>query len=173
MDQYLLVGSVLKPQGIRGELKLAAFADDQLSYKSLKKVYIKDKDGSYIQYDLRSVRESGSFVFMSFEGVNDMNEAERFRGKDVYVLRDDVDELPEGVYYLVDVIGCEVKDNEDNYIGKVQDILQYPSGDIYVVKGKKEIMFPSVPDVFVDIDVENGIVIVDKKRFGEVAVVED
>ncbi|MBQ4637996.1 MAG: 16S rRNA processing protein RimM [Clostridia bacterium] len=91
----------------------------------------------------------------------------------MYVLRDDVDELPEGVYYLVDVIGCEVKDNEDNYIGKVQDILQYPSGDIYVVKGKKEIMFPSVPDVFVDIDVENGIVIVDKKRFGEVAVVED
>ena len=108
------------------------------------------------------------------KGVKDRGDAELLRGADIYITRDELPELEEDQYLIIDLIGTEVYTNAGDFIGVLKEILQHGSADVYVVKKpNKSLMFPAIKDLILDIDLDKNKIIVDKKRFGEVAVYED
>lgn len=167
MEKTLTIAIVLKPQGIRGEIKVKALTDSAEDIKNFPRVFI---DG--VEYKVLSVRPAGDCAFLMLRGIADRNAAELLRGKDVLALREDAPQLPEDTYYLVDVLGCEVVTERGKVLGKISDITPAKT-DIYVVEGGgKRITFVAADGVIEDIDVENKRVTVNKKRFDEVAMYE-
>lgn len=165
MRDRLIVGTILKPQGIRGELKVKPYTDAPEDFKGFKNLYL---DGE--QRKVLSVRVGDGMVFLALSGVPDRNAAELLRGKDLELDRDEAPEPEEGRYYIVDLLGLSVVTEEGEELGTLTDIRQAAS-DIYTIrKDGKDILFPAVSGVVKEVDLEGGRIIVDKKRFLEVAV---
>ena len=165
MEKELTVGKVLKPQGIRGEVKILPYTDGAEDFASLRRVFL---DGA--EYKVLSVRVAQGAVFLNLRGIADRNAAELLRGKDVVIPREEAPELEEGVYYIADLLGCEVLTEEGEPLGTLTDVNQAAT-DVYTLeKDGKEILFPVAEGVVLSVDPENMRIIVDKKRFYEVAV---
>ncbi len=165
MENKLIIGEVLKPQGIRGELKIKPFTDSAENFRGLKRVFL---DGE--EYKVLCVRVGGDAVFLGLRGVPDRNAAETLRGKEVSVPRDEAPEPEEGRYYIADLLGSEVVTEEGKPLGTLAAIRQAQT-DIYTLaQGDKEILFPAVKGVITDIDLSLKRITVCEKRFNEVAV---
>ncbi len=164
--ERLVIGEVLKPQGIRGEIKVKTFTDSPEDVKEFGVVYIDDKEYKILSF---RVGTDGA-AYLGLRGVPDRNAAELLRGKKLEGDRRDAPELEEGQYYIVDVIGlsCETEDGEK--LGVVKSIANL-SSDVYTIeKAGKNILFPAVKGVIVKVDLENKKLIIDKKVFDEIAV---
>ncbi len=167
MHETLTVGIVLKPQGIRGEIKVKPYTDSAEQFRAFPRVFLDEKE-----YKVLSVRVGDGAVFLGLKGVPDRNAAELLRGKEVVVRREDAPAPEEGRYYIVDLIGCALCTQEGTRLGTLTDIRQAAT-DIYFVRQDdgKEILFPAVRGVIVAIDLTEQRITVDEKRFREVAVV--
>ena len=165
MDR-LVIGEVLKPQGIRGELKVKTYTDAPEDVKAFGTVYIEDKPYKILSF---RVGNDGA-AYMGLRGIPDRNAAELFRGKKLEGNRADAPELEEGQYYIVDVIGLSCETEEGEVLGIVKDVKNL-SSDVYTIeKAGKQILFPAVKGVVKKVDLENQKLIVDKKIFDEIAV---
>lgn len=162
----LVIAEVLKPQGIRGEIKVKTFTDAPENVKAFKTVYI---DGN--PYKILSFRVGNDgAAYLGLRGVPDRNAAELLRGKTIEGERDDGPVLDEGQYYIVDILGLLCETEEGEALGTVTDISNF-SSDIYTIeKAGKKILFPAVKGVIKRVDLENKKLIVDKKVFDEIAV---
>ena len=164
--QRLIIGEVLKPQGIRGELKVKTFTDFPEDVKAFGQVYIDDKPYKILSF---RVGNDGA-AYVGLRGIADRNAAELFRGKKLEGDREDAPALEEGQYYIVDIIGLSCETEEGEILGKVTNVSNL-SSDIYTIeKDGKNILFPAVKSVVKKVDIENGKLIVDKKIFDEIAV---
>ena len=163
----ILVGTVLKPQGIKGELKVLCLLDNPEQFKQIKNVF-----AGQTRMEIKSVRVSSGDVFLTFEGVTDRNAAEAFRGRDIYVPRGEI-ALSEGKYLIAELIGSEVFLSDGTKLGAVADVLQYGAADVFVVAGEKEVQFPFLKDLVRNIDTAGKRITLDKKRFSEVCLYED
>ncbi len=164
--ERLIIGEVLKPQGIRGELKVKTYTDFPEDVKAFGTVYIEDKPYKILSF---RVGPDGA-AYMGLRGIPDRNTAELFRGKKLEGEREDAPELEEGQYYIVDMIGLSCETEEGEVLGTVKDISNL-SSDIYTIeKAGKSILFPAVKGVVKKVDMENKKLIVDKKIFDEIAV---
>jgi 16S rRNA processing protein RimM len=164
--ERLVIGEVLKPQGIRGEIKVKTFTDSPEDVKEFGVVYIDDKEYKILSF---RVGTDGA-AYLGLRGVPDRNAAELLRGKKLEGDRSDAPELEEGQYYIVDIIGlsCETEDGET--LGVVKSIANL-SSDVYTIeKAGKSILFPAVKGVIVKVDLENKKLIVNKRVFDEIAV---
>ena len=167
MKDRLIIGEVLKPQGIRGELKIKTFTDTPELVKEFKTVYIDDTPYKILSF---RVGVDGA-AYVGLRGVPDRNAAELLRAKKIEGAREDGPPLEEGQYYIVDIIGlsCETEDGE--VLGVVTDIAKL-SSDVYTIeKAGKKILFPAVKGVVKRVELENGKVIIDKAVFDEIAVI--
>ena len=164
--ERLVIGEVLKPQGIRGELKVKTFTDSPEDVKAFKTVYI---DGE--AYKILSFRADGKgAAYLGLRGIPDRNAAELFRGKKIEGARDDAPELEEGTYYIVDMLGLTCETETGETLGKLVDITNL-SSDIYTIeKDGKRILFPAVNGVVLKVDIAGGKIVLDKKKFDEIAV---
>ncbi len=161
----LIVGEVLKPQGIRGEIKVKPFTDCAEDFKRFKRIFL---DGE--EYKILSVRAGAGEAYLGLRGVHDRNAAELLRGKKITVPREEAPEPEEGRYYIADLLESEIFTEEGERLGVLSDIRQAAT-DIYtLIDGEKEILFPAVRGVITQIDVAQKRISVDKKRFYEVAV---
>ena len=162
----LIIAEVLKPQGIRGEIKVKTFTDAPENVKAFKTVYI---DGN--PYKILSFRVGNDgAAYLGLRGVPDRNAAELLRGKTIEGEREDGPILDEGQYYIVDILGLLCETEEGEALGTVTDINNF-SSDIYTIeKAGKKILFPAVKGVIKRVDLENKKLIVDKTVFDEIAV---
>ena len=164
--QRLIIGEVLKPQGIRGALKIKTFTDFPEDVKAFKTVYIDDTPYKILSF---RVGNDGA-AYVGLRGVPDRNAAELMRGKLLQGERDDAPPLNDGQYYIVDIIGLSCETDEGEVLGVVKDIKNL-SSDIYTIeKAGKSILFPAVKGVIKRVDLDNQKLIVDKKIFDEIAV---
>ena len=165
MTDKLIVGEVLKPQGIRGELKIKPFTDDAQVFRAFSRVFVGETE-----YKVLSVRTGGGAVFLGLKGVADRNAAELLRGQQITVLREEAPVPEEGRYYIADLLGCRLVTQEGEVLGTLTDVRQAAT-DVYTVEmDGKEVLFPAAEGVVTAVDVEGGVITVDKKRFYEVAV---
>ena len=162
----LIIGEVLKPQGIRGELKVKTFTDYPENVKEFGTVYIDDTPYKILSF---RVGPDGA-AYMSLRGIPDRNAAEFFRGKKLEGDREDAPPLEEGRHYIVDIIGLVCETEEGEVLGTVKHIANL-SSDVYTIeKNGKDVLFPSVNNVIVKVDIEGGKIVVNKAKFDEIAV---
>lgn len=161
MEEYLEIGQIVNTNGLKGILKVKPFTDDITRFEKLKTIYIQ-KANELIEFKIEKVRYSKNMVLLKLEGIDDINEAEKYRNFYIKIDRKDAIELEENSYFIIDIIGSEVFTDENNLLGKVIDILQTGSNDVYVVKDDKgkEILLPAIEDVIKDVDIKNKKIIV-------------
>lgn len=165
MDR-LIIGEVLKPQGIRGELKVKTFTDFPEDVKAFGTVYIDDQPYKILSF---RVGNDGA-AYIGLRGIPDRNAAELFRGKKLEGEREDAPALEEGRYYIVDILGLSCETETGEVLGVVTDV-QSVASDIYTIeKAGKRILFPAVKGVVKKVDLNAKKLIVDKAIFDEIAV---
>ena len=161
MQKRLEVGQVVNIFGIKGEVKVTPFTDDISRFDELKKVYIKNKNQEK-QYKIENVKYHKNMVLIKFSGIDKIEDAEMLKNKYLEIDREDAIPLEEGTYFIADLIGLEVYTEDGNLLGKVEDIYNTGSKDIYVVKDElgKQVLLPGIDEVIKNVDLENSKIIV-------------
>ena len=157
MTKYLEIGQIVNTFGIKGMVKVKPFTDDINRFDRLETIYIKNKKGKK-EYKIQEVKYHKQMVMLKLEGIENPEEAEKLRGSYLLIDRDKEEPLEEGTYYIVDLLGLEVFSDEGELLGKVDDIFNTGSNDIYVVKDElgKQILLPGTSEVIKDVDLEQG-----------------
>lgn len=173
-SEYLLIGEITRPQGVRGEMRVRPYTDDPMRFEDLDEVYVK-RGGKYEARGITFVRlNSDDVVIIRMDGVGDANAVEALRGEKLYVDREHAVELPEDADFIVDLIGCRVTDDEGNDYGKITDVMQPGGNDVYVISGKRgEVLVPALKSVVISVDTKAGEMLLSAARMREVAVFED
>ncbi|MCD8294275.1 MAG: ribosome maturation factor RimM [Clostridia bacterium] len=164
-EDRLAVASVLKPQGICGEIKAKVYLDSAEDLKKVKRLYI---DGR--EYEVLHVRGDGDMAYISLKGVPDRNAAELLRGKEIEANRKDLPEPPDGSYYIADLLGCEVVYESGETVGTVSSVIPSRTTIYYLDTPKGELSFVAAEGVILDVDIREKRITVSKKRFKEVSV---
>lgn len=154
-DERVTIGKILKPRGIRGELKVLSLTDIPDRFESLEAVYVHASGTESLRVGIEHVSYYKDFVYLRFKGYNSIEKAQELVGALLQVDRSESPELPEGLFYRFEIIDAEVYTDDERYLGKVVDILETGASDVYVVRdGKQEYLIPSNPDVVTEIDRE-------------------
>ena len=173
MEQYLMIGEVLKPQGVRGEVKVKPYAADADAFYDWETLYVKKGD-RYEPIAADCSRVHDGFVYLTLGDCASMNDAEKLRGTQLYIDREHANQLEEGGVYIVDLIGCTAVDETGREIGTLTDVLQHGVVDVYVFKTPRgTMMAPAIRAAFPEVDVAARRISVDSARLEEVAVFED
>lgn len=161
MDNYLRVGVITTTHGIKGEVKVFPTTDDVNRFKDLKQVTL-DTGKELLELEIEGVKFFKQFVILKFKGINDINEIEKYRGKDLLISREHAVKLEKDEFFIFDLIDSEVFTDEGNKLGILVEILTTAANDVYVVKTEenKEILLPSIKECILDVDVENKKIIV-------------
>ncbi len=172
--EYLQIGEIVRPQGIRGEVKLRAMSSDPERYARLERVYLLE-DGAYVPYDVLKGRCSAGFAVLALDGVSDRNRAEALRGVKVFVDRAHAIDLDEDENFIEDLIGLRAVDTQGREIGTLRDVLQPNSiCDVYAFDTPRgEMMIPALKRVVKAVDLEAGTIVLNEAVLPEVAVWED
>lgn len=163
MKQYLEVGKLNNTHGIKGELKLTLWCDDIDYLKQFKTLYLDDKGEKAVK--VLSVRPQKNLAIIRLEGIDTIEKAEELKGKLLYGNRDDA-EIDADANYIADLIGCYVVDvdTEEEY-GKVVDVLNYGSCDIYDTESwGKHTLIPATPDIVKEINTEYQVIRIKKMK---------
>ena len=161
MVEYLEVGKIVNTFGIRGQVKVVPFTDDVKRFDKLKQVYI-EKSKQMTLFDIENVKYTNNMVIIKFKGIDSIEEAEKYKNSSLKVDREHAVKLPKDTYFIADLIGLTVYTDEGKLLGKVDDIYNSGSSDIYVIKDElgKQILLPGIKDVIKEIDLENEKIIV-------------
>lgn len=163
----LLIAEILKPQGIKGELKLKSFLDNFADFSTVKEVVV---DGRAISVE--KLRWDGSFAYAKLKGIDDRNAAELLRGASVFADQTNRPRLAKDRYYIADIEGCRLVCGGEE-LGTVTQVIQNGSADVYCVDGKKPFMFALVQGVITQFDIANKTLVADEAELAKVAVYED
>ena len=173
MQDYLMIGTVLKPQGIRGEVKIKPYAARVEMFSSWKELYLEDR-GAYTPVPLKVTRIHEGFVYAFLAGSSSADDAESFRGRDLYIDRAHAAPPEDGAVFIADLIGCVAEDEAGDPVGTLTDVLQYGSVDTWVFRtGRGTMMAPALLKVFPEVDTARRRITFIPERLEEVAVYED
>ena len=158
--QYLEVGKIVATQGLKGELRVQAFSDTPDFLLDFEHMYYKNKQGEYIDTDIEYSRVQKNIVIIKFNGVESVEDGQKWRGVMLYINRDDV-ELDENTFFIQDLFGLKVINSEDNTIcyGEIVDVTETGANDVYHIKNSNgEItLIPAIAKIVIKTDVEAGI----------------
>ena len=160
-QEYFEIGQIVNTFGIKGFVKVNPFTDDMQRFEELQSVFvIKNKEA--IEMHIEEVKFHKNVVLIKFKGIEDINMAEKYKGCYIRINRKDARKLPKDTYFIADLIGIKVYDDNGNLLGKVDDIYNNKSHDIYVVKNDlgKQILLPSTKEVIKQIDIDNDKIVV-------------
>lgn len=161
MQEYLEIGQIVNTFGIKGMVKVKPFTDDITRFDRLEKVYVEIHKIKK-QYKIEEVKYHKDMVLIKFKGIDKIEDAELLRNAYLKVNRKDEPELEEGTYYIVDLLGLDVYSDEGKLLGKLDDIFNNGSTDIYVVKDElgKQLLLPAISDVIKEINLEEEKIVV-------------
>ncbi len=173
MREYLMIGSVLKPQGIHGECKIKSWAADAENFAGWETLYL-EAEGRWEPVSCRVHRIRDGFVYAVLGDCASPEDVEKLRGRELYIDRAHAAAPEKDSNYIADLIGCEARDPAGQVIGILTDVLQHGSVDTWVFRTDRgTMMAPALLKVFPRVDAEAGVIAVDPERLREVAVFED
>lgn len=161
MEEYFEIGQIVNTSGLKGEIKIKPFTDDIKKFNNLKTIYV-SIEKELKEFEIEHVRFSKNMVFLKLKGIDTIEEAENYRNLYLKIKRDKDEKLEEGVYYVVDLIGCTVYTDDNQMLGKVDDVFSTGSNDVYVVKDElgKQVLLPAIKDVIKNVDIANKTITV-------------
>jgi 16S rRNA processing protein RimM len=156
MDNYLRVGVITTTHGVRGEVKVFPTTDDPNRFKDLKELFL-DTGKELLPLEIEGVKFFKQLVILKFKGFDNINDIEKYRGRDLLIDREDAVKLEEGEYFIFDLLDSTVITDEGKELGILTEILTTAANDVYVVKTPeaKEVLIPSIKECILDIDVIN------------------
>lgn len=163
MKQYLEIGKLNNTHGVKGGLKMQLWCDDINYLKQFGTLYL-DENGSE-SVKLLSVRPQKDIAIIRLDGIDTIEKAEMLKGRVLYCNRNDA-EIDDNANYIADIIGCYVvdMDTEEEY-GKVVDVVNYGSCDIYDVESWGEhTLIPAIPDIVKEINTEYQVIRIKKMK---------
>ncbi len=177
LQEYFRVGRILRPQGLSGEVKVQVLSEDLHRFEGMESVFLEGKDAAgktiYQKRAILKCRTGHDAAYLLLDSAMDRTAAERLRNVYLCVAREELAPLPEGRWYVSDLIGCIVMDETGKEYGEVSDLLQHGAADVYVIRkpgAKGEWMFPSIRSVLLAVDVDEKRITIDSVAFEQVAV---
>ncbi|ACK42809.1 MULTISPECIES: ribosome maturation factor RimM [Dictyoglomus] len=154
-----------EPFGIKGGIKIWPFFDLIDTLKKGQKIYLSWGDTLLVRRELslENIREHNKGYVIYFSEIETREDAEKIRGNWLLIEEEDLPKLPEGQYYTYQIMGLSVYEESGEYLGKVKEILETGSNDVYIVEGEDEdIYIPAIKDVIVEINLDEGKIIIRK-----------
>ncbi len=153
-ENMVVVGKILSSWGVRGEAKVLPLTYSNDRFDELEQVYISEA-GGYRTLTIENYRVAGRYIIIKFREVSTREDVKKIQGRELLIREEQSPPLPEGVYYHYQIIGLDVFTEEGECIGRITNIIETGSNDVYVVEGEKEILIPAIDEVIKEIDV-NG-----------------
>ncbi|MBQ9059608.1 MAG: 16S rRNA processing protein RimM [Firmicutes bacterium] len=150
--EKILIGKITSAVGLKGEVKVYNYSDSTEIYENTPQIYVGDE-----RMAVQSVRTQKNMVVLKLEGIGDRDAAEKARGRELFVTEEDLPELPEGQFYVRDLIGMEVFSDEGQRLGPVTDVIQNTAQDIFEIEMEdgRKVLIPKVDSYVLEIDGEN------------------
>ncbi len=151
--ERMLVGKITNPHGLRGDIKIFPYVTDKEEFNDFSYLIIEGDDR---KHKIASLRFHKNLILAKLKGFNHINEVEGLKNKNVYVLKEDMPELDEDTFYVSDVVGYAVHDQEHGHVGQVKDVVIGSAQDLFVIKRDNgdEFMIPAVKAFILSFDHE-------------------
>lgn len=158
MEDLLQVGIITSTHGVRGEVKVYPTTDDPRRFRRLKEVVL-DTGREKLNLEIEGVKFFKQFVIMKFKGLDNINDIEKYRQKSLYVTRKNAVRLQRDEYFIADLIGLKVQDEDGTELGTVKDVIETGANDVYEVEmaDGRSLLLPAIKQCILNVDVENGM----------------
>lgn len=155
MEQYLRVGVITSPHGVRGEVKVFPTTDDPERFLDLEEVLL-DAPGGLKKLEIEQVHFFKNMVIVKFAGMDNRNDVEGLRQKDLLITREQAVSLEPDENFIVDLIGLSVCTDEGEQLGTLSDVIQTGANDVYCVRTPegRELLLPAIKDCVLSVDLE-------------------
>ena len=171
MDAFR-VAQILRPHGIKGEVKVFPLTDDLSRFKKLREAYI-ERNGRYEPITVEGSKRAAEAIVLKIAGVDDPEKAEKLRGLYIAVDREHAVKLPEGTYFVSDLIGCSVFSSDGEELGKLSDVYETNANDVYVVTGRRKLSVPALKKLLDEVNTAERRIVFNAKVLSEVGLFED
>jgi 16S rRNA processing protein RimM len=162
--RYLLLGEVLRPHGVRGELKTRVLTDYPERIGDMETVYLADNEqGDKAKpYAIEGVRMNQEYALIKLKGIDDRDQADRLRALYVMVAMDDAIPLEEGEFYLYQIIGLRIITEDGETFGTLTEVMETGANDVYIIDSERygEVLIPAIESVILKTDIEAGTITV-------------
>jgi 16S rRNA processing protein RimM len=159
VSEKVRIGQIVNTQGLNGEVRIYPLTDHKERFEELEYLFLEDEIGTKLEVE--RVRYKGQLAIVKFKGLNSVNDVEKLREKYIVIDKEDMRVLPDDTYYIFDLVGSRVIDEDGNYIGKLMDVIQNAAQDIYVIEhdeSSKKILVPAVKEFIKEINIEEKII---------------
>ncbi len=158
MEEMLRVGVISSTHGVRGEVKVYPTTDDPELFLDLAQVTL-DTGREQITLEIQNVKFFKNMVILKFKGYDNINDIEKYKGKDLLIHRDQAVKLKEDEYFVTDLMGLKVVAEEGTVLGILKEVIPTGANDVYVVQPEngKELLLPAIKDCILNVDLEKGI----------------
>lgn len=157
MENKLQVGVISSTHGVRGEVKVFPTTDDVKRFKRLKEVIL-ETGKEELTLEIEGVKFFKQFAILKFKGIDNINDIEKYKGKSLFVTRKNAVPLRRDEYFIADLQGLSVEDEDGNQIGTLRDVMETGANDVYIVDmlDGREVLLPAIKECILDVDVEGG-----------------
>jgi len=156
---FLAIGRVIKPHGVRGEVRVELLTDVPERFEWLKYVYVGEKQPRRVAVE--SVRYHQEFVLLKLAGYPTRDEAETLRNELLQVPEAEAIPLQEDEYFLFQLEGLEVYTEEGQLLGRLSEVLETGANNVFVIAGPRgQLLVPDIPDVVREVDIDGGRMVI-------------
>lgn len=159
MEDFFQVGIITSPHGVHGEVKVYPTTDDVRRFRRLKEIIL-DTGKERLNLEIEGVKFVKQFAVLKFKGYDNMNDVEKFRQKSLFVARENAVRLKRDEYYIADLMGLKVLDEEGQEIGVLREVIETGANDVYAIdlKDGGELLLPAIKQCVLMVDVEEGFI---------------
>ena len=157
MEDLLKVGVITTTHGVRGEIKVFPTTDDAERFLELEYVLL-DTGRELRRLDIKNVRFFKNLVILKFDGIDNINDIEKYKGKDLWIPREEAQELGEDEYYIADLQGLNVVLEDGTEFGTLRDVMETGANDVYIIDSNEhgEVLLPAIKECILDVDLEKN-----------------
>lgn len=157
MEDFFQVGIITSTHGLRGEVKVFPTTDDVKRFKRLQAVIL-DTGKERLDLEIETVKFFKQFVILKFKGIDNINEVEKYRRASLLVTRKNAVKLEKDEYFVADLTGLEVRDEDGGRIGVLKDVLETGANDVYEIDldDGRSLLLPAIKQCVLEVDVETG-----------------
>ncbi len=157
MQGYVLIGKIVGIHGMKGTNKLRSYAESLSVFSPGSSILVRDLRGREASYEINWVKPHTGTPLISFKEITNRDQAKALIGGELFIPQTDLPELDEDTYYWYDLIGTEVYTTTEEFLGRIESIIETGSNDVYVVKrDEKEVLIPALESVVLEIDLEHN-----------------
>ena len=158
MEDLLKVGVITTTHGVRGEVKVYPTTDEPERFLELDYVLL-DTGRELRKLEIKNVKFFKNLVILKFKGVDNINDIEKYKGRDLWIPREEGQELEEDEYYIADLLGMSVVLENGQEFGTLKDVMETGANDVYIIDSAEhgEVLLPAIKECILDVDLEKNV----------------